>query len=819
MPECYHCGLPVPRGADYPVVVDGAPRAMCCPGCQAVASAIVDGGLAQFYRYRSEKSLTPGEDNPDGSARHSLTHYDLPEVQEDFVRRREDGTLAVELTIGGITCSACAWLIEHHLSRLVGVTSVSVNVTSRRGLVQWQPGKVALSDILSAFDTIGYDARPAGDVDDERQRSRESRTFLLRLGVAGLGMMQAGMVAVALYAGGFYGIEPQWQQLLRWVSLAIVTPVVLFSAQPFFRAALRSLRVGHLVMDVPVALAIALAYGASIWATVSNTGEVYFDSISMFTFFLLLGRYLEMRVRHRNEQYAGSLTRLVPPVAVRLDDNREQVVPVKALHRGDRVRVACGETIPCDGEVLAGDSDVVEAVLTGEERPVAKVPGAAVSAGTVNLGNPLEIRVAAIGQHTRLAAILDLVAAAQAVKPRRAALADRLSGWFVAAVLVTAAAVGGSWLAVDPSRALWITLSVLVVTCPCALSLATPAALTVATGELKKLGFLIRKPHVLEALAALDHCILDKTGTLTRGQMRIADVQSLGTTSAQALLTLAAALERGASHPIARAFRHVETGGETVQHQQVITGCGVKGTVAGEALALGTPNWVCAQFDHACPAHDGDGLTLLLASQRQCLGFIRLSDEVRPGAVEAVARLQQQGLGVELLSGDRRPAVARLAAAVGIAHWRGEARPEDKLTRIRQLQDAGRAVMMVGDGINDVPVLSGATVSVAMGDAADLTRLHADSLLVSGNLSVLARAVALARRTVAIIRQNLAWALLYNLLALPLAALGYIPPWAAAIGMSCSSLLVVLNALRLTRSNGEASTSAGGDPELAYREA
>ena len=386
MSDCYHCGLPVAADADFPVVIDGEPRPMCCPGCQAVASAIVDGGLEKFYRYRSATSPTPAQDHPE-----VLAHYDLPEVQADFVRHHEDGSLSAELAVSGITCSACAWLIEHHLSRLDGLVAATVNVTAHRCRIQWRPDCLALSKILVAFEEIGYEARPAGDVEVEQRRARENRQFLLRLGVAGLGMMQAGMMAVALYAGDFHGIEPQWQQLLRWVSLVIVTPVVLYSARPFYQAAFRSLKIGRLVMDVPVALAISLAYVASIWATVTNTGEVYFDSISMFTFFLLLGRYLEMRVRHRNEQHAGGISRLIPPVATKLEDGGETAVPVKSLQRGDRILVREGETIPCDGEVVGGESEIVEAVLTGEQNPVTRSAGGFVSAGT------------------RLAAILDLV--------------------------------------------------------------------------------------------------------------------------------------------------------------------------------------------------------------------------------------------------------------------------------------------------------------------------------------------------------------------------------------------------------------------------
>lgn len=827
---CFHCGLPVPAGRSYPVVIAGEARAMCCPGCQAVAAAIVDGGLEQFYRYRSADSR-----RPDDAASEQLAVYDLPEMQQDFVTETAPGVLAADLAIAGISCSACAWLIERHLSRITGVTSFQVNGTTHRCHIEWESGLVLFSDLLRAFADIGYEARPAGDSAAELSRQRENRHYILRLGVAGIAMMQVGMVAIALYAGAFSGIEAQWQSLLRWTSLVIATPVVLYSAQPFFSAALRSLRAGVLVMDVPVALAIGLAFAASAWATLTGTGEVYFDSVAMFTFFLLLGRYLEMRVRHRNDHLVADYARLLPDAAVRLVDGRAQTVPVRSLQIGDLVQVAAGQTLPCDGEVVSGRSSVVEAVMTGEQTPVTKVPGSPVSAGTVNAENPLQVRVTATGTRTRLAAIMALVQRAQSEKPRQAAVADRLAGVFVAVVLLLALLVVGYWWQVAPDRALWVTLSVLVVTCPCALSLATPVALAVATGVLRRQGFLIHRAHVLEALARVDTCILDKTGTLTLGDMQIETVIPDGDLGEDALLAVAATLERDSRHPIARAFRNCAPVSVATEVQYSV-GEGIVGRIDGRCYAIGKPGFVSRQLDLPALSYPpGDaGLWLAVAveiaavdtgpgpvvektgvkagaddlpalqSAAGLLGWIGLSDRLRPGAGQALDSIRDAGIELHLLSGDHRPAVARMAARLGVEHWIGEASPTQKLDRIRTLQQQSRQVMMVGDGINDVPVLSAADISVAMADASDFTRLHADSLLLSGDLSGLATAIAIARRTAVIIRQNLCWALAYNGLALPLAVAGLVPPWAAAIGMSGSSLLVVVNALRLNRPASQA---------------
>ncbi|WP_461516410.1 heavy metal translocating P-type ATPase [Porticoccus sp.] len=793
---CYHCGLPVPPAADFSLEIDGQPRAMCCPGCLAVASAICDGGLARFYQYRTRNA-----DRPEVIREELLAAYDLPDVQCDYLEQLDNGDKQIQLLVGGISCSACAWLIEKHLKKIPGISDVQVNVTSHRAMVSWDPAQLKLSRLLGALFDIGYDPRPVTDEAVRQLRQKENRRFLQRLGIAGLGMMQAGMVAVGLYAGAFQDMEPVWENYLRWVSLIIALPVVLFSAFPFYQAAWRSLKQLHLTMDVPVSLAIILAFSASCWATGTRTGEVYFDSVSMFTFFLLLGRYLEMRVRHRNDMQAEALAQLLPVTACRLDGDDEFSVPVKALQVGDLIRVSAGDTIPCDGEIEQGASSVIEAVLTGEQMPVGKGVGDSVSAGTVNSENPLVIRVSAVGNSTRLSAILRLVEKARSEKPVQVAVADRVAGYFVAAVLLIAVGVGLWWWQHEPQEALWVVLSVLVVTCPCALSLATPAAIAVATGELRKCGFLVSRGQVLDVLSTADQVVFDKTGTLTLGNMNVAAVIPLAEQQTPELLSLAAALERGSRHPIAKAFADIKPKqGLSDIVQQV--GAGVCAKLNGCGYVIGEPHFVAERLGFvspALPALEPGQLPLLLGEQSRPLGWILLQDQLRPGAREALAQLRQLSVDVVLLSGDRVASVADMAAKLGIDQWHGAQTPQQKLTWVNGQQQQGHRVVMVGDGINDVPVLSGADASVALGDASDFARIHADSILLSGNLCTLPEAISMARRTRMVIRQNLAWALIYNLLALPLAAAGLIPPWAAAIGMSASSLLVVVNALRLSR--------------------
>ncbi len=817
--RCFHCQLPVPAGVDFSLVVDGVPRPMCCIGCEAVARAIVDGGLEKFYRYRSRPARRAAVDG-------ELGGYDLPAVYEDLISVDARGLATVELAVADITCAACAWLIEHRLHKLPAVEAVAVNVTRHRCRVQWRLADLPLSKVLAAIASIGYRVEPADESRALASLAAEQRRYVLRLGVAGIGMMQAGMLAIALYAGAFQGIEQHWVNFLRWISLLVATPVVMYSAQPFFLGAWRSARCMQLTMDVPIALAIALAYVASLWATVTQAGEVYFDAVSMLTFFLLLGRFFEMRVRYRNELTAGRAARSVPLTALRVNGASLERVPVKSLRVGEIIQIGEGDTLPADGVVVSGYSQVVEAMLTGEQQPVGKGCGDMVSAGTVNTNNRLRIQVSAVGRATRLSAILSMLDAAAAEKPRQVAVADRLAGWFVGLVLVVAALVFALWWWFAPERALWVTLSVLVVTCPCALSLATPVALAVVTGRLQRQGFLVRRGHVLQTLHGVTRVILDKTGTLTTGKLAIQKVLmpsaghpqphssaqwdvAIGPLDAR-ILDIAAALEQGCRHPIAMALNERATPVHALQLKHTVGG-GVSGVIDGELYALGKPAFITQVlgFTPAFPelecsaqgGEDGCGgpprVVVYLASRGGLVAALVLVDALRPGAGAMVQCFAARRLAVELLSGDRTENVSELATMLGIRTWHANSSPADKLARIRSCQAAGDVVLMVGDGINDVPVLSGADISVAVGDTTDFTRLAADAVLMTGNLHTLVEAVDVAHTTALIVRQNMWWAIFYNVSALPLAMAGWVPPWAAAIGMSASSLLVVVNALRL----------------------
>ena len=796
--SCFHCGLPVPEDADYRVEIDGQPHDMCCHGCQAVAQAIVDGGLTSFYRHRETPSRKPEDLIPEALQRFEL--YDQPALQQSFVQAADAEQKSASLILEGITCAACVWLNERHVNALPGVIDFSVNYSTHRARVTWDDNQLHLSDILKAITEIGYVAHPFDPGRQEAVHKKEKSRALRRLAVAGLGAMQVMMLAVAMYAGDYYGMDDQLRTFMRWVSLLLTLPVVLYAASSFFVTAWRDLKRRQLSMEVPVSLAIGGAFAASIWSTVTGGSEVYFDSVCMFAFFLLSSRYLEMGARHRAGEAAEELVKLLPATATRLTDDGEAVVAVSELATGDRVLVRPGETIPADGSVLDGRSSVDESLLTGESMPRPREAGDELVGGSVNVESPLTLRVDKVGEDTLVSAIVRLLDRAQAEKPSIARLADRIAGWFVAVQLLVATGVAIWWMGHAPEHAFAVTLAVLVVTCPCALSLATPTAVTAASGALTRMGLLTTRGHALEILAQADHVLFDKTGTLTRGLLQLSEVRVLAPQRIDEVRcrALAAVLESGSEHPVARALTaHAERALEA-EGLSALPGHGMQGVIDGRRYRIGSPAYVAGLGGVTPPVDDSDDATLvMLGDEGGLLAQFALRDELRSDADVAVGRLRDLGLRVEILSGDAAGPVRRVAAQLGIEHVRWGMRPDDKLARVRELQAAGHRVAMIGDGVNDAPVLAGADVSIAMGQGAQLAHASADMVVLSERLGVLPDGVAKARATRSVIKQNLAWAILYNVAAVPLAAAGLVAPWMAAIGMSASSLVVVFNALRL----------------------
>ena len=790
---CFHCGEPVPLDVDLTVTVDGEVQPLCCTGCHAVATTILGSGLDAFYRFRPGPTGQPEDLSAASASRYAS--FDRERVQKDFVYCAPDGTRETSMLVEGLYCAACGWLIENSLSEAEGVEEVRVNPATGRAILRWNPEQVPLSQLMAHMGRLGYRPHPVLPEASDAQAEKERRYALRRLVVAGLGMMQAMMFAVALYSGQFHGMETIYEDFLRTVSMLVATPVVLYAGLPIFLGAIRDLRNGRPGMDVPVALAIGGAYSASVWITFAGGSEVYFDSVSMFTFFLLIARYVEMSARHRANATTDALGRLVPGTAVRIGAHGEEEIPVRDLEVTDQVLVRPGATVPADGRISQGDSSLDESMLTGESEPQARTTGDPVVGGSVNLGDSFQMRVERVGQDTTISHIARLLRRAQSQRPRIARLADTAGRWFVTAVLIASATVFAAWWQVDPSLAFPITLAMLVATCPCALSLATPTALAAGTNRLAGSGLLVTQPDALETLARVDHVVLDKTGTLTEGRLSISEIRNSGRLGDQEVMELACALEQHSEHPIARAFSAPRS--LRAQSASVIRGGGVEGEVDGRRVRIGRPDWVAALAGQEAPAADERGAWIALGDAQGVLASFRLADQVRADARVAMERLREQGITVEVASGDSPGAVEAAANDLGLPAWQARMSPEDKLQRLRTLQEQGATVLMVGDGINDAPVLAGANVSAAMNEGTALAQTTAGMILLGGRLEHLAAGMETARATLRTVRQNLILSACYNASMLPLAALGFIPPWLAAIGMTASSLVVVLNSRRL----------------------
>ena len=801
--ECFHCGLPVPAGSSWCTVVDGTAQAMCCAGCAAVAQTIIDNGLVSYY---SQRSALPDRDNTVPQSLRDLDVYDAPGISDTQQPGTDTSLQEGALIIEGISCAACVWLIEQRAMRVPGVHHIDINFTSLRARVRWDPRQIRQSAIIAAIGAVGYRAYPYDREQAERARQHERNFALGRLFVAGFGMMQVMMYLIPVYlADG--DMTADVEQLMRLASFILTVPVVLFSATPFFLGAWRDLRHGRAGMDVPVALGIGAAFAASMLATLRGSGAVYFDSVTMFVFLLLAARYFEMIARTRSLAMQEQLAIRAPVYAERLTQwpaVHAEKVAARALRAGDHVRIAVGATVPADGVLVDGVGELDEALLTGEARPQLRHAGDVLTGGSFNLGNPLVMCVTGAGESTRLAAILRLAERAAAERPRLARVADAVAKYFVAALLLIAGVVALVWSVIDPSHALAVTVAVLVVSCPCALSLATPAALGAASGRLHKEGVLITRGNAIEGLATATDVVFDKTGTLTNGQMQLNSVITLGALDRADTLACAAALETGAAHPVARVFAGAGTSSLRVASGlSHVAGGGVEGEIDGRRMRIGTPAFVAALVGRPLPvsltAVAADSTVVMLGDEGGWLAQFTLADHVRSGAAALIADLKRSGLRVHLVSGDRVASVHYVAREIGIEQVLAAALPADKLDYVQRLQNAGGVVVMVGDGVNDAAGLGAAQVSVAMGGGAEVAAGNSDVVLLGGRIEALQPAFAGARRALQVIRQNLFWAFGYNALAIPLAACGLVTPLLAGIGMAASSALVIANALRLLR--------------------
>lgn len=813
MPACFQCGLAVPPGVRNGVEVHGRWRPMCCPGCEAVAMTILGQGLGDFYRLRSSlAAVDPGVAvAPDIGG---LELYDDPLIQRTFVTRSADGaSCEATLLLEGVRCSACVWLLEKTITALPGIQAVGVSYSTRRAILRWDSRMLRVSQILSAIKGIGYDAWPADPQHIDTVRRKERRDALWRIFVAGFGMMQVMMYALPTYLADAGDMTWDVEQLMRWASCLVTLPVVVYSAGPFFAGAIRDLRAGRAGMDVPVSLGVGIGFVASLYATVIGQGAVYFDSIAMFVFLLLGGRYLELLGRQKATGALDHLGRLKPMranlVTGKIEEGQSELVSAVSLVPGQTVVVKPGELVPADGQLLSVDAELDESLMTGESRPMRRTQGEFIVAGAVNVGSPIFMRVERIGSETVISSIERMVNRANGEMSRLADLANRAAGYFVLLVLFLSVIAAGFWWQVGAEKAIWVAISVLVATCPCAFSLATPVALTVAGGEFARRGVATGKSHLIETLSRSTDVVFDKTGTLTRGEPTISSVSDLRGLGEARIIEIARALESGTEHPVARALGKLAAQfklNATVAHElRTFPGRGVEGCVDGELYRVGTLSFVAESFPAGSAAAVISGSAIddgvFVGDRAGLVGKFSTGDSHRPEAPWVVANLRALGLRVHMLSGDSTGEVRRVALLCGIDSYQARVLPGEKQSFVTGLRSCGKSVVMIGDGLNDAPVLAAADASFAMGSGAILSQLSADAVILGGSLESVTGAIQLSRQTMAIIRQNIAWSFAYNLLVLPAALAGWLSPWMAGLGMSVSSLVVVLNALRIGRSD------------------
>lgn len=757
-----------------------------------------------------------GGDGVFGAHRGPLTVTDDFAVLDDPAEQREftevidvDGQAIAEsvLMVQGMYCAACADTVESALQDLPGVHRAQVHAATRRLMLRWDPVRTQMSALARAVGDAGYRVLPMQQALSISERLKETRQALWRLFVAGFCMMQVMMYTWPMYVAEPGEMSSDIVQLLRWASWVLTVPVVTFSSSPFFQSAWRDLKRGRIGMDTPVSIGILVTFLVSSAATFDPSGpwgeEVWFDSVTMFVFFLLGGRYLEFKARDRTAGALDALMNRLPEVCERRrDDGTYETLSVRRLVVGDVVRVQAGQAFPGDGVLQSESATVDEALLTGESHPLTRRRGEAVVAGSFNLAGPAQVRIEKLGRDTRFAQIVDLMEKASTDKPRLAVLADRIAAPFLVVVVFGALLAAAYWWQVDHSKALAVAVAVLIVTCPCALSLATPAAMLASAGALARRGVLVRRLQAFETLSTIDAVVFDKTGTLTEDRLVLRQVRVReGVTRAEAL-QVAAALAQGSLHPVSRALARAA-------QDEGLTPAVVRGDVreaAGKGMEafvgaygrvrLGAAAWVDAP--EAVPSADG-GPEAHLADDAGWLASFELAEGLREDAAAVVQALKAAGIRTWLLSGDRDAAARQVAQAVGIDEVVAGASPEQKLAEVERLQGLGRRLAMVGDGLNDGPVLARADTSFALGHAAALAQTRSDYVIQGGRLMDVADTLVQAKDTMKIVRQNLIWAAIYNAVSIPLAMIGWMPPWLAGLGMALSSFLVIANATRLAR--------------------
>ncbi len=810
---CFHCGLPVDVSTTFGVLWNGRHQPMCCVGCEAVASMIIDNGLDDFYRHRTGYSTKPTD---------ALPALSLPRRGPVIADNAQAEPVVLYLT--NLTCAACVWLAENTLKRAAGVHDVQVNFTTHS--VRLRSDRAGTEICIDALRRVGLHAERADDAERDDSRLRSRRKQLINLGVAGLSMMQVMMLTVPLYFASGDDISIDARHLMGWAAWLMTLPALLFSARPIFVAAWRGLSVVHVGMDLPVAIALILTFLASSWSLLTQQGHLYFDAITMFVFLLLSARWIESTTRDRAVARIGRMANPRPVVVSRLIDfprsEASERVESKALAKDEIIAIEQGAVIPADGVILRGESEVDEALMTGESKPVPKNVGDTVVGGTVNMIGSIVVRITAVGKQSVLAQLARLVDSGLLARPAFHGMTEKVARYLAPTTVLLALCGALIWLAIDPAKSLDVAVAVLVITCPCAFALAAPTASAAALGAMAERGMLVVRGHVLETLATATDVVFDKTGTITTGHWQLVDIRCV-TAEPDSCLAICGALESGAIHPVARAVQRAvsarlncdQANGTNNASSQMVAaalshapGAGVEGLINGEYYRFGNMTFALGDEQATMMDHAGlDNKILVFLSVKRSgrwthLATLVFDDAVRPNAANTIAALESDGLEVHMLSGDRPDVVNTVASACGLDARRVRASQSatDKRNYVLALQAQGRRVVAIGDGMNDAPMLAAADAGIGLASGASLTRLSSDAVLDEGKQQLfvcIGDAFARAGKTLVITRQNLGWAFAYNAVALPLAFCALVTPFIAAVGMAASSLVVVLNATRL----------------------
>ncbi len=790
---CFHCHENIPKGLTIQATIAGETQLMCCHGCKAVAEFIDESGNCEFYDYR-------GDSQPASKAQvaeKKWQQFDDTLNFQAFTSHLFDNIYTTTIRLDGIYCSACGWLIDKHLRGLQGIKDVKLNTITKKLLVEFDSEKIKLSQILTTINFLGY--QPILSQGNEGSESNERKNALKRLVLAGFGMMFIMTISVPIYSGKYSGIDPQIQRFFELVSLLVATIVYFYSGIIFLKNALRDISNKHLGMDVPVAISISLAYVASVYNVLSHNGQtIYFDSMVMFIFFLLAGRFVEMTVRHQGMNAHDALASMVPTSVSIVKKSGISQAPFSSIVKGDIIQVGSGESIPVDGVVLSGNANINESMITGEEKPITKSNNSTVMAGSKVEDGEIQITSKAIGDETILASLNNLLEKAQLQKPKTLQLVDKLAAWFVAVVLVLATATAIYYQIFQPEKTMLTVLAVLVATCPCALSLATPAALTAASVRLMKSGILINNLDAITKISKIKQWFFDKTGTLTEPQMSLIKVHNYSGFSDNNLLKIIATLEHNSFHPIASAFDDYYDESITLREFKEVASLGVKGVINGLTYKSGSKTFVGFTEENIQSSNfQNDSIQVYLSGQDKLLAIFELDNQLRKGTQTIINQLQKDENHLVIISGDKQKPVEHVAKILRIKDYYAEQTPEEKINIIHQQQADSNGTVMLGDGVNDAPVLAQSDVSISFNQGTQLARAASDLIIMGNSLTSINSLLKISRKTNNIIKQNIIWALLYNLCVTPLAMMGYLAPWMAAIGMSLSSLFVVLNAKRI----------------------